>query len=295
MITKLFLFTASLLLLACSNDDKNIQPEEQNIELKIKSYVERGVDENGNLNGDDKEWFFDESGKIEQRRIAEIFYSDVRIIDYAYNNLDQIIEHKTTFLNSSGFATLKYYYDSEKKLDYISEILEQGVRDTILDLIHTPDTIKIIFSPSDLKILIFENNILKQINEEGDLGYYGEEMITYDGSQNIIDRTITGNSSTGNDFYSIYEYEYDDKVNPLYPYFNEHPLNFLEQPTFSLNYYAPFISPNNFTKYSFVTDYAPDRNFIITRDFQYNNDGYPVSSEIKKNGVLISKGSYEYY
>ena len=68
----LFLFTASLLFLACSNDDYNGSENPQ--ELKIKKYTSISFDANGTPNGEMVEYFFDENGKKTKDHIIDAFY-----------------------------------------------------------------------------------------------------------------------------------------------------------------------------------------------------------------------------
>ncbi len=121
MKTKLFLFTASLLLLACSNDDENPLTEEQNTELKIKKFTSIEVDSNGNPTGDRTEYSFNEDGTLAQKKIDEAISDYTEIIYYSYNQLGQLTESNRTFVGDNYNRKLAYFYDTANNLDYITE------------------------------------------------------------------------------------------------------------------------------------------------------------------------------
>lgn len=294
MKTKLFLFTASLLLLACSNDDDGGTEAPQ--ELKIKTFTTIGVDANGTPTGDNTEYSFNENGTLSQKKTDEAASDYTRVINYTYNQLGQLTESNMTFIGVNTNRRLGYNYDSVNKLDYITESYDGAIPEIYFDLTHEPNKISVEHrSPGFYDYLNYSNNILTSIDRLVDLGGYSTENLTYGVAHNLKERAINGSDGFNNDFTTNHTYEYDDKINPLYPSFNENPLNLLGQYWFNLDYWKPFLSANNFTNEVYTNTQLPQDNYTLLRTFQYNEAGYPISAVVKKDGVLIEEFAYEYY
>ncbi len=112
MKTKLLLFAISLFLVACSNDDKSTQPEEQN-SFKIKKYTSISLDSNGSPNGEMVEYFFDENGKKTKDHIINSFYD--YFWKYTYNNSGQVTRKAHDHLNYPIDFVENYYYGENSK------------------------------------------------------------------------------------------------------------------------------------------------------------------------------------
>lgn len=291
MMHKLFLFTASLLLLACSNDDNGTNDI---TELQIKKFTSTSVDANRNPTGSSTEYFFAGNGTFIQKKTNNIPVGETKITDYAYNQLGQLTEAKTRFVELNGSRTLGYNYDSNNNLDKITDAFNGETPETYYQLTYEPNKINVEHqSPGFYDQLNYTNNKLTSITRLFDLGGSSTENLTYDAANNIIQNAITGFNGTA-DYNKNYTYEYDNKINPLYPYYNEYPLNLLSENFFSLDYSKLFFSPNNFTK-EVYTDSESQNNYTITKSYQYNEDGYPVSAEVMRDGVLTILATYEYY
>ena len=117
MIRILFLFTASLLLLACSDDDNDPQSEEQT-DFKIKKLSKTFYLEDGTSYRLD--YLYDLSGKI-TKWIQD--YADVNALfhdDYLYNELGQILESKTTnIIENYVVRTISYEYDTSNRISSV--------------------------------------------------------------------------------------------------------------------------------------------------------------------------------
>jgi hypothetical protein len=293
----LFLFTATLILLACSNDD-NSQPEEQNTELKIKKFTSLGVDANGTPNGNSLEYFFNEDGTLSQKNEDEANSNYTRIINYYYNPLGQLTKSIMTFSGVNTNRTLAYFYDSSDKLDYITESVDGADPNLYFELTHQPNKITIEYaSPGFYTTLNFNNSTITSIDNLFDLGGHSTEDLVYDATNNILERpkvTVSGIPGEPDTFVEN-SYQYDDKINPLYASYNNYPLNLLGQYWFNLDYWKPFFSPNNFTSEVYTNTLRPEDNYTLLRTFQYNEDGYPTGAVVKKDGALVKELTYEYY
>tara|TARA_R100000353_G_scaffold52219_2_gene41526 strand:- start:23136 stop:24026 length:891 start_codon:yes stop_codon:yes gene_type:complete len=292
----LFLFTASLLFLACSNDDNNGSENPQ--ELKIKKFSKVSVDLNGNPTGNSTVYFFDENGRLSQKKEDEANSDYTRIINYNYNQLGRLTESVMIFEGVNGNRSLEYTYDSENKLDFISESFDGGTPDIYFQLTHQPNKISIEHrSPGFYTTLNYNSNILTSIHNEIDMGGFSTESLYYDAVNNIMKRPSISNTRIYGepDILSEYTYQYDTKINPLHTSFNENHLDLLGQYWFNLNYWKPFLSPNNFTGEVYTNSQFPEDNYTLLKIFQYNTDGYPTSAVVKKDGTLIEELTYEYY
>ena len=296
MKTKLFLFAVSFLVLACSNDDDNRVDEPQ--ELKIKKFTTLRIDSNGNPSGDKSEYSFNEDGTLAQKKTDEALSGYTEIINYSYNQVGQLTESNRAFVGVNYNRNLSYFYDTANNLDYITESNEGSSPEIYFELTHAPNKISIEHqSPGAYDYLIYNNNILTSIDRLYDLGGHSTENLVYDASNNILERPqvmfsgIYGDPET----YVENNYIYDDKINPLYPSYNLNSLNLLGQYWFLLDYWKPFLSPNNFTSEVFTNSQNPEDNYTLLRIFQYNENGYPISAIVKKDGALFEELTYEYY
>ena len=290
MKTKLFLFVASFLLLACSNDDGNQPPEEQNTELKIKKYTSISFDANGNPNGEILEYFFDENGKKTKDHIINSFYD--YFWEYTYNDLGQVTKKAH---NHSGYPidfVENYYYGTNNKPWVVFRDWDNdGVNMDSINFSYQPQQINVQwFTPGQDRTEFTYNNVevLTAVKHIGDVGAISDEIITYDNSSNIINLNITSNLG-----YEVnHEYEYDEKINPFYEEFHNFPFN-----TYYYGFLSShqlFISPSNATKITRIgTDSA--ENFTIETSYQYNSSNYPISSQTLLNGILSTQATYEYY
>ncbi len=298
MKTTLFVFAASLLLLACSNDNENHQPEEQNTELIIRKFTTVRIDSIDNPSGDRTEYSFNEDGILAQKKIDEASSDYTEIIYYSYNQLGQLTESNRTFVGVNYNRNLAYFYDTANNLDYITESYDGATPVIYFELTHQPNKISIEYrSPGFYDYLYYSNNILTSIDRLGDLGAHSTENLVYDASNNILERPQVMFSGFYGDpeTHVVNNYIYDEKINPLYPSYNTNPLNLLGQYWFNLDYWKPFLSPNNFISEIYTNTQDPDRNYTLSRTFQYNEDSYPISAIVKKDGVLSEELTYEYY
>lgn len=287
----LFLFTASLLLMACSTDDNNGPVETQ--ELKIKKYKNVFLDRDGNPNGQIVEYSFDENGKrTSEHKITD--FSDF-IWTYNYNDLGQVIKKTISYTGSSERGAEEYFYNSEKKLDkiYIDYDGDAVVEDS-LKLTHQANKITIQHYDVGYSKKIFNFNsqgILLSTNSIGDMGIDTEEKIFYDGHYNITELHITTEYF---EYSQNISYLNDGEVNPFYNEFKEFYFNIVWRDGGSLSQYPLFFSPSNVTKTTSVGS-SSSENFTSQTLYEYNNSGYPLSSETKIDGVLKSRATYEYY
>lgn len=296
MKTKLFLIAVSLLFLACSNDDDNSTPQPQ--ELKIKKFIAIRTDSNGNPSGDKTEYLFNENGILVQKKIDAAISDYTEIINYSYNQLGQLTESNRTFVGVNYNRKLGYFYDTANNLDYITESFEGQTPEIYFDLTHDPNKTSIEYqSPGFYDYLNYSDNTLMSIDKLYDLGGNSTENLVYDSSSNILKRPkvmfsgIFGDPET----YVENDYTYDNKINPLYHSYNTEPLNLLGQYWFNLDYWKPFLSPNNFITETYTNTQDPQGNYTLSRTFQYNENGYPISAIVKKDGVLFEELTYEYY
>lgn len=293
MKTKLFLFAASLLLLACSKNDENPQSEEQT-DFKIKKLSKTFYLEDGTSYRLD--YLFDLSGK-RTKWIQD--YADVNSLfhdDYLYNDLGQILEAKTTNIIENYVArTISYEYDSSNKISTVTYTSADGFSNTS-HLTYENNTVFVDDDFGGHKSLIFneEGKLIETFSRSSEpLNGTVTETINYIG--NLIS-SIHYEYSLGAGFTEDYVYEYDNKTNPLFENFNNNVNNYIYSFTGSMESFKTDFSANNFTKVKF-TSTLPDPNLNYTDVFttQYNQQGFPISAEVKRNGVLFEKLTYEYY
>ncbi len=283
-----FLFTASLLFLACSKDDNNGSENPQ--ELKIKKYTSISFDANGTPNGEMIEYFFDENGKKTKDHIIDAFYD--YFWEYAYNDLGQITRKAHNHLNYPVDFVENYYYDQNSRPWVVFRDWDaDGIDMDSISFSYQPQQTNVQwFTPGQQRTEFYYNNADVLISKKHfwDLGVVEDEIITYDNDFNIINVDITSNFNGELN----HDYEYDGKINPFYEEFHNFPFN-----TYYYGYlfdHSLFISPSNATKITRVGTNSSE-NYVLEITFQYNDSDYPISSETEKNGVLISQATYEYY
>jgi len=284
----LFLFTASLLFLACSNDDNNGSENPQ--ELKIKKYTSISFDANGTPNGEMIEYFFDENGKKTKDHIIDAFYD--YSWEYTYNEVGQVTRKAHNHLNYPiDFVENYYYGENNKPWVAFRDWDNDGVDMDSISFSYEPQQINVQwFTPGQERTEFTYNNteVLTSKKHFWDLGVVEDEIITYDNDFNIINVDITSNFNGELN----HDYEYDGKINPFYEEFHNYPFN-----TYYYGYlfdHSLFISPSNATKITRVGTNSSE-NYVLEITFQYNDSDYPISSETEKDGVLISQATYEYY
>src|SRR5690606_9153998 len=288
MKRSLFLFTASLLFLACSNDDNNGSENPQ--ELKIKKYTSISFDANGTPNGEMIEYFFDENGKKTKDHIIDAFYD--YSWEYTYNEVGQVTRKAHNHLNYPIDFVENYYYGVNNKIWVVFRDWDNdGVYMDSISFSYEPQQINVQwFTPGQERTEFTYNNteVLTSKKHFWDLGVVEDEIITYDNDFNIINVDITSNFNGELN----HDYEYDGKINPFYEEFHNYPFN-----TYYYGYlfdHSLFISPSNATKITRVGTNSSE-NYVLEITFQYNDSDYPISSETEKDGVLISQATYEYY
>ena len=284
----LILFTASLLLLACSNDDDNVAETPQ--ALKIKKYTSISFDENGNPNGERVEYFFDENGKKTKDHIVDL--SGDYVWEYTYNTMGQVTKKTHNHTNYAIDFVENYIYSDNKLFVIFRDRDNDGIEVDSISFTYQPNQINSQwFTPSQDRTEFYYNNagVLDSVKHKGDLGIVSDEIITYDGSFNITKLNVTTDYFNSE---SNHDYVYDGKINPFYEEF--HNFHFNIDYYGYLSAYPLFISPSNATK---ITRTGSDftENFIIETTYQYNGSDYPVSSQSKLNGVLSTQGTFEYY
>ena len=288
MKTKLFLIAASLLFLACSNDDDNRVDGPQ--ELKIKKYTSLSLDANGNPNGEMVEYFFDENGKKTKDHIINSFYD--YFWEYTYNDRGQVTKKAHNHLNYPVDFVENYYYGQNNKPWVVFRDWDNdGVNMDSISFSYQPLQINVQWhTPGQDRTEFYYNNadVLTAKKHFGDPGVVLDEIIVYDADSNIVNLNLTSNF--GDEI--NYEYEYDGKINPFHEEFQNFPFN-----TYYSGYlfqHPLFISPSNATKI-IGTGTDTSQNYVLETAYQYNNSDYPISSETKKDGILISQATYEYY
>ena len=288
----LFLFAASLLFLACSHDD-NGPNEPRTLKIKKFTSIDFKLDAPGTPTGESIEYSFDENGIFIHKKTVEN-YLDVLYTYfeyYTYNQLGQLTKIYKTYVDYSVDETREYSYDSENRLTHIKRIVVDNPPITLSEMTYQkPNEVRIEHNSGSIDIFVYHNNILSNIGRVFDFGG-SEETLSYDANNNIIEIALTDNVGIKN---TNRNYSYDDKINPLYPYFNENPYNFFGENNFQVHYCHLFFSPNNSTS-EIVTSWHPDNAYTITKTFQYNQEGYPISAVVKKNDVLFKEFTYEYY
>ena len=289
----LFLFTASLLFLACSKDDTQpIQEQEETTEFKIKKFSRMMYEPNIPFYRIDL--LFDESGKITNS--VKDYYNDNTTYNriYSYNSLDQVTEIQHILVQLDSLTDkISYTYDEvSHKLQNIKWINYGENED--LSITFTYDG-NMVMTEDDFgfKNFNFDANgkLINTLSAFGDIGYqeitenidYSEDLITsihYQGSLG---------ASANNTF------EYDDKVNPLFQSFNESIHNYIYGFVGNMMNFKYHFSANNYSRIECTSTIDPSYNYTLLKTTQYNEDGYPISAVVKKDDVVIEELTYEYY
>lgn len=290
MKTKLILFAAaSVFLIACSNDD-NTEPDSPR-ELKIKRYTSLSLDANGNPNGEMLEYYFDENGKKTKDHF--INSSAAYFWEYTYNELGQVTEKVHNHVNLPVDFVENYYYNQNNKPWVVFRDWDaDGVDMDSISFSYQPQQINVQwFTPGQERTEFYytTSEVLTAVKHIGDMGIVSDEILTYDSSMNITNLNLT------TDYFNSeinHAYEYDAKTNPFYEEFHNFPFN-----TYYYGYlfdHSLMMSPNNATKIIRTgTDTA--ENYVMEISYQYYDSNYPISSETRKDGVLVSRATYEYY
>ncbi|MBK5212051.1 MAG: hypothetical protein JJE55_00140 [Flavobacteriaceae bacterium] len=278
----LFLFTASLLLLACSNDDNG--PDGQQ-ELKIKKFIQNFYF-NQSTDNYTLERLFDESGQTVRE---STIYQDISFYwMYTYNNLGVISEKNHFYGDGTKNRQDIFAYDSNNNIDNIS--FKNGVGEVISVRDYTEEVDKITFHQSSIYGEIYYNAEGKIIKNyvSTDTGT-STQIIEYSG-----DNIDLINQTRSNGFVETYTFEYDEGINPLYDCVENNYLNATIGDHLSLFNRHNYFSKNNYTQVTYNSS-TPDSNYVKTKTTVYNADGYPTSAVVKKNDVLIEELTYDYY
>ncbi len=282
MKTTLFVFAASVLLFACSNNDNGPDGPQ---ELKIKKFSQNFYF-NQSTDNYTVERIFDESGQTTRESTIRPDMSFYWLYTYGPSG---IISEKNHFYGD-GTKNLQdiFAYDSNNNIDNIS--YKNGVGEDISFRDYTREIDKITFQHSSIYGEIYYNAEGKIIKNyiNGDTSS-STQTIEYT-ADNIT--KITKTMSNGN--IGTYTYQYDEGLNPLYTYVQNNYFNATIGDHISLFNRPDYFSKNNYTEISYVSS-TPDSSYVKTKTTIYNADGYPTSAVVKKNDVLMEELSYEYY
>lgn len=283
MKTRLFLFAASLLLFACSNNDNGPEGPQ---ELKIKKFTQNFYFDQSTDNYT-LERLFDETGQTVRENVTN--HPDLSFYWlYTYNNLGIISEKNHYYGDDTPNGQDIFAYDSNNSIDALT--FKNGLGDVISIRDYTTEPDRITFQHSAI---------------------YGE--IYYDADGRIITNylsTDTGNSTQtieysgdnialinlnrSNGFVETYTFEYDEGKNPLYDYVQNNYLNATIGDHLGLFNRHDYFSKNNYTRVIYNSS-TPDSSYVKTKSTIYNADGFPTSAVVTKNDVLIEELTYEYY
>ena len=279
----LFLFTASLLLLACSNDDNNgpVGPQELKIKKFSQDFYFSQSSDNYTL-----ERLFDEFGQTVRESTIHPIMSFYWL--YTYDTSGIISEKNHFYGDGTKNRQDIFAYESNNNIDKIS--FQNGVGEIISVRDYTTEADKITFHQSSIYGEIYYNAEGKIITNyvSTDTGI-STQTIEYAG-----DNIDLINLTRSNGFVETYTFEYDDGINPLYDCVENNYLNATIGDHISLFNRHNYFSKNNYTRVIYNSS-VPDSNYVKTKTTIYNADGYPTSAVIKKNDVLIEELTYEYY
>lgn len=279
----LFLFTASLLLLACSNYDDQPKQEEQQEEeptdLKLKkfSYVD--------ATNYKREMLFDEDGQPTHENEKEPEWDLISWL-YSYNS-QGLISEKQYHYGAKLLRTDTFGYDSENKIESIS-YKSGDITSTYYDT-HLDNTISIKMGNTFTTYYYNTEGVIHKIETSSD---FSSPTTTID----YLDRNITKVTTTQSfpDFTETYLYEYDDSFNPLYEYVQNNYFNATIGDHSDLLSRPNYFSKNNFAKITYTSS-EPDSDYIKTKVTEYDENGYPTRAIITKDDVFDQELSYEYY
>ena len=285
----LFLFTASLFFLACSNDDTNPQPEEQNA-FKIKKI-------SGTIfTGNQYATFYDEIGKITKSTNIDIDGNPALQEDYLYNDLGQIIEFKITNLYSNiVIITNIYEYNNENKISTINTINNDGSVEAS-HFSYDNNLVFINYDSGGSKKYIFNQNgkLIQTVYFTGEpLNNTIIETINYNGDLITSIHYVHTNYP---DYTEDFIFEYNDKMNSLYENFYTHINNYIyNYSKYDLRRYREEFSANVSTKTTFNTTIPDAFSYIDEFTITYNEEGLPINTIVTKNNAFYKEVIYEYY
>lgn len=278
----LFLFTASLLFLACSNDDNGPDESQQ---LKIKQFRQNFFLEDSSENYT-LERLFDATGQTVRENTIYIDLSFYWL--YTYNSFDLVTE-KNNFYNDGAKRRIDTFsYDSNQRVDSIA--FKNGIGEVMSVRIYTKESDKITFQQSSIYGEIYynaEGRIIKNYIS-GDTGT-STQTIEYSG-----DNITMINLNHSNGYVETYTFEYDEGLNPLYDYVQNNYSNATNGDHISFFDRHNYFSKNNYTRVIYNSS-APNSDYIKTKATVYNADGYPISAVVNKNDVLFEELTYDYY
>ncbi len=288
--TILFLVLTTLFTISCTESDDTGPSEPQ--PLQIKKLTITRVNENGNPSGSKTEYNFDQNGIFTDKLTVDAMFNDTRRTEYTYNELGQLTQSKEIFLDANSEYRLQLYiYNPDKTLNYITDSFNEENPEINYQFTYDPNRINIEYrSPGFYTQLNYSGNSLTTIDDQYDGGGSFTESISYDINDNIA--SLSGTSSVEST--SSNTYLYDDKINPLYPYFRQHVLNLLGETFFNINSVSLFFSPNNIVS-EVATSNFDQNNYSYIRTFQYDEAGYPITAITKRDNVIVSELTYEYY
>lgn len=289
MKTKLFLFAASLLFLACSNDDKP-KPEEQQNTFKIKKIS--GTFFTGNQYAT----FYDETGKKTKSISTDNSGNPVLQDDYLYSDTGQIKEFKVTSLpNNVVLITNIYEYNSDDKISKINTISEDGSIETS-HFNYDDNLISINYESGGNKKYIFneDGKLIQTIYFTGQpLNNTITETINYNGE---LITSLHYEQSYNSDYIEDFIFEYDDKINPLYENFTAYINNYIyNYNKYDLRRYREEFSANVSTTTTFNTTIPGAFSYTDGFTITYNDEGLPMSTVVTKNNNFYKEVTYEYY
>lgn len=293
----LFLFTASILFLACSNDDDNPSPEQQEeeqTEFKIQRFFR--VMESQSEDYYALEHLFDETGKL--TNFTETFDDSPFRDDYNYNNLDGITQRQTINVNQSSIIrTIPFEYDASNKISSITYTSPppSGMTNTIHfsyqgNTVYTEDD----FGSTASYTFDANGKLIQTVTASFEMrNGITTETITYSGDQ-ITAIYYENRVEDVMKWWETYSFEYDDKTNPLYENFNNYLDNYIYGFVGGMSSFKFHFSPNNLTKVEY-THSDSSRNYTDIFTNHYNEQDFPINAKVKRNGVLLEELTYEYY
>lgn len=217
--------------------------------------------------------------------------------------IGKLIKIETSILNSNSNFTTTYLYNSSGKLNSsVNESYSPSGNNTystshfyndqgqIWKSISNNDITEFQFTnglitsstrtfngSTDNREYIYNNsNQLIQtlyLDETNSIG--GNLNLIYNGFGNI-QNTIQNSNGT----ITEYQYEYDNKKNPLLTAFEDQEISKLSQQNL-----------NNKTKRTWIRDIG---TIIYTKEYTYNDNDFPVSMSEYQNGTLITETTYTY-
>lgn len=289
MRAKLFLLAACTLIMACSSDDDKPEP---NPELKIKKFIRMVYNTETNQNYTLTRTF-DESGKPILQ--TEETTNDAIYREFTYNSNILISERIRSYQNNPVIVNDVFHYNSNNEIDSITSKSSQGDDYDTMIFEHFPN--KIIYNRGQYvggEYLYNANGVITEINTVGDISN-SSTTITYasDNISQIIIRNFNGQTLTDTQTVS---FQYDNGLNMLFPYFQN---NYFNSTIGEYHYFLTgsidYLSKNNYTQITYTNSDNSNHDYTITKNTTYDANGYPISSEVKKDNVLIEEHIYEYY